>query len=69
MIVLAGVAAVTFIDRPWPQYFVIASCAVIFAIVSLVIVSLQTPFVNNGFVVTSGPMQSALTSIASSPFP
>jgi hypothetical protein len=64
MIVLLGVAAVTFIDRPWPQFFAVASVSVIFAIVALVIVSLQTPFVNNGFFVSSTPMKIALASIA-----
>jgi hypothetical protein len=65
LIVLVGVAAVTFIDRPWPQFFVLASVAVIFAIVALVIVSLETPFVRNGFFVSSDPMKAALASIAS----
>lgn len=64
VIVLLGVAVVTFIDRPWPQFFVVASVAVIFAIVALVIVSLETPFVNNGFFVSSMPMKIALTSIS-----
>jgi hypothetical protein len=64
IIVLLGVAAVTFIDRPWPQFFAVASVAVIFAIVALVIVSLEAPFVNNGFVVSSMPMKIALASIA-----
>jgi membrane protein YdbS with pleckstrin-like domain len=65
LIVLVGVAAVTFIDRPWPQFFALASVAVIFAIVALVIVSLETPFVRNGFFVSSDPMKAALASIAS----
>jgi hypothetical protein len=64
IIVLLGVAAVTFIDRPWPQFFAVASVAVIFAIVALVIVSLEAPFVNNGFVVSSMAMKIALASIA-----
>lgn len=64
LIVLLGVGAVTFIDRPWPQLFAVASVSVIFAIVALVIVSLETPFVNNGFFVSSMPMKIALTSVA-----
>jgi hypothetical protein len=64
VIVLLGVGAVTFIDRPWPQFFVVASVSAIFAIVALVIVSLETPFVNNGFFVSSMPMKIALDSVA-----
>jgi hypothetical protein len=59
------VAAVTFIDRPWPQFFTLASVSVIFGIVVLVILSLETPFVHNGFFVTSDPMKAALASIGS----
>jgi hypothetical protein len=64
VIVLLGVAAVTFIDRPWPQFFVLTSVSVVFAIVAVVIVSLQTPFSNNGFFVSSTPMKIALASVA-----
>jgi hypothetical protein len=63
VIVLLGVAAVTFIDRPWPQFFVVSSVAVIFAVAALIIVSLETPFVNNGFVVSDQAMRSALATI------
>jgi Protein of unknown function (DUF4239) len=63
IIVVLGVAAVTFIDRPWPQFFAVASVSIIFAMVVLIIVSLQTPFVQSGFFVSAEPMKAALKSL------
>jgi hypothetical protein len=67
IILMLAVAAVTYIDPPWTQFFALASVSVTCAIVTLVILSLQTPFVHNGFFVDAAPMNAALSSISRLP--
>ncbi len=58
-----AVAAVTVIDRPWPQFFVLAGGAAIVIGVIVLIASLERPFTGQ-LSISEKPMKSALTTVS-----
>ena len=64
VVVLFAVAAVTFVDRPWPQFFLLFAVATLIATVLVVVNSLQSPYANEGLSVTAKPMKTALAVVS-----
>jgi hypothetical protein len=64
VVVVLAVAAVTFVDRRWPQFLLLFALATILATVLVVVNSLQSPYANEGLSVTANPMKAALTVVA-----
>jgi hypothetical protein len=64
-IVLMAVAAITYVDRPWPQFAVLAAVAMIFLSAMFLIVTLARPFQSSSLAVTNGPMHAALVTVDS----
>jgi hypothetical protein len=63
IILLLAVAAVTRVDRPWPQFLALSGLATILAIVLILVLALERPFTDNGVSVSTGPMRAALVSL------
>jgi hypothetical protein len=62
--VLLAVAAVTVIDRPWPQFSILTAIALVVVGAILLIGSLESPFASGPVSVSSGPMESAFATVS-----
>lgn len=65
VVILVAVAAITFVDRPWPQFTVLAAVAGIMLAVIILINSLDQPFRSDALSVSAGPMNAALVTVES----
>jgi hypothetical protein len=63
LIVMMAVAAITFVDRPWPQFVVLTAVSVVFLSAVFLVVTLERPFQSSTLGVSEGPMKSALVSV------
>jgi len=64
IVVLLAVAAVTFVERAWAQFWVLGGATAIILAAILLIGSLGSPFAGVGVHIDAGPMQSALKVVA-----
>ncbi len=63
LVVLLAVAAITFIDRPWPQFAVLGAVAMIFLSAVFLIATLEQPFQASTLGVSDAPMHAALVTV------
>jgi hypothetical protein len=64
VIVLFAVAAITYVDRPWPQFFVLAGVAAIILAAIFLIRALEQPYRSSGLRIDEGDMRAALTIVS-----
>jgi sugar phosphate permease len=64
VLILLSVAAITIVDRPWPQCGLLAALAALILGVILLIAALDRPFANGQVAVSEGPMKSALVAVS-----
>jgi len=68
VVALLGVTAVTFVERPWAQFWLLSGAtAIILAailLLLLLIASLGAPFAGVGVRIDAAPMQSALKAVS-----
>lgn len=59
-IALLALTAVTFVDRPWPQFWLLSGATAIVLASILLISSLGSPFKSQAVTIDAGPMRAAL---------
>jgi len=65
IVALLALTAVTYVERPWAQFWLLTGAAAILFAALLLIESLGSPFAGVGVRIDSGPMQSALHVVSS----
>ena len=63
LVVLTAVAAITFVDRPWPQFAVLGAVTMVFLSAVFLIATLEQPFQASTIQVSDAPMHSALVTV------
>jgi hypothetical protein len=64
IIVVLSVAAITYVDRPWPQFFVMTGVTAILVAGILLIGALERPYQSSGLRIDAGAMQAALERVS-----
>ncbi len=63
LVVLTAVAAITFVDRPWPQFAVLGAVSMVFLSAVILIATLEQPFQASTIQVSDAPMHSVLVTV------
>ncbi len=63
VIVMLAVGAVTLIDRPWPQFFILWAVGTIIATALTLVSALSSPYSTAGLSITSEPMKATIRTL------